>query len=144
MNSYINKITNSIDDFNLNVVVANVYEIYNLFFNHINKEVSNKTIKNNLINLIKILIPFTPHVAYECLEILGAKDIKSWKKNKKLILKEKINMAIQVNGKTRDVIEIEKGVNQNSVVKLCKNNDKIKNKIDDKSVKRIIFVKIEL
>ena len=31
MNSYVNKITKSINDFNLNVVVANVYEIYNLF-----------------------------------------------------------------------------------------------------------------
>ena len=28
MNSYVNKITKSINDFNLNVVVANVYEIY--------------------------------------------------------------------------------------------------------------------
>ena len=31
INSYINKITKSINNFNLNVVVANVYEIYNLF-----------------------------------------------------------------------------------------------------------------
>ena len=142
MNSYVNKITKSINDFNLNVVVANVYEIYNLFNNHLNKEVSNKSLKANLINLMKILIPFTPHIAYECLEMLEAKDNNSWPKvNTKLVLKEKINMAIQVNGKTRDVIEIEKGVSQNSVIKLCKNNDKIKNKIDDKSVKRIIFVK---
>ena len=142
MNSYVNKIKKSINDFNLNVVVANVYEIYNLFNNHINKEVSNKSLKANLINLMKILIPFTPHIAYECLEMLGTKDNRSWPKvDTKLVLKEKINMAIQVNGKTRDVIEIEKGINQNSVVKLCKNNDKIKNKIDDKSVKRIIFVK---
>ena len=37
MNSYINKITNSINDFNLNVVVANVYEIYNLFNDYLNK-----------------------------------------------------------------------------------------------------------
>ena len=34
MNSYINKITKSINNFNLNVVVANVYEIYNLFYDH--------------------------------------------------------------------------------------------------------------
>ena len=61
------------------------------------------------------------------------KDNRSWPKvDTKLVFKEKINMVIQVNGKTRDVIKIEKGVNQNSVVKLCKNNDKIKNKIDDK------------
>ena len=59
--------------------------------------------------------------------MLGTKDNRSWPKvDTKLVLKEKINMAIQVNGKTRDVIEIEKGVNQNSVVKLCKNNDKDK------------------
>ena len=38
MNSYLNKITKSINDFNLNVVVANVYEIYNLFNNHIDKK----------------------------------------------------------------------------------------------------------
>ena len=40
MNSYVNKITKSINNFNLNVVVANVYEIYNLFNDHLKKEVS--------------------------------------------------------------------------------------------------------
>ena len=142
MNSYVNKITKSINDFNLNVVVANVYEIYNLFNDHLNKEISNKSIKKNLINLIKILIPFTPHIAYECLEILGAKEIKNWPKiDTKLILKEKIKMAIQINGKTRDVIEIEKGINQISIEKLCKSNVKIKNKIMDKSNKKSYFCK---
>tara|TARA_A100000164_G_C21828431_1_gene734051 strand:- start:306 stop:1202 length:897 start_codon:yes stop_codon:yes gene_type:complete len=142
MNSYVNKITKSINDFNLNVVVANVYEIYNLFNDHINKEISNKNLKNNLTKLLKILIPFTPHMAYECLEMLGAKEVKSWPKiDTKLILEEKIKMAIQINGKTRDVIEIKKGVNQPSVEKICKNNIKIKDKITEKSVKKVIFVK---
>ena len=142
MNSYVNKITKSINDFNLNVVVANVYEIYNLFNSHLNKEISSKSLKNNLTNLMKILIPFTPHMAYECLEILGAKEVKSWPKiDTKLILKEKVKMAIQINGKTRDVIEIEKGLNQISVEKLCKNNFKIKDKILNKSINKIIFVK---
>tara|TARA_B100001057_G_scaffold444514_1_gene481477 strand:- start:4301 stop:6724 length:2424 start_codon:yes stop_codon:yes gene_type:complete len=142
MNSYVNKITKSINDFNLNVVVANVYEIYNLFNDHLNKEISNKSLRNNLVNLIKILIPFTPHIAYECLEMLGVKEVKSWPKiNTNLILKEKIKMAIQINGKTRDVIEIEKGTNQTSIEKLCKNNNKIKDKLNVKSIKKIIFVK---
>ena len=63
MNSYVNKITKSINNFNLNVVIANVYEIYNLFNEHLNKEISNKCLKNNFTNLMKILIPFTPHIA---------------------------------------------------------------------------------
>ena len=81
-------------------------------------------------------------MAYECLEMLGAKEVKSWPKiDTKLILEEKIKMAIQINGKTRDVIEIKKGVNQPSVEKICKNNIKIKDKITEKSVKKVIFVK---
>ena len=130
MNSYVNKITNSINNFNLNVVVANVYEIFNLFQIHLTKEVSNKCIKSNLIKLMKILVPFTPHIAYECLEMLEAKEIKIWPKvDAKLIQQEKIKMAIQINGKTRDVIEVEKGIAQKSVEKLCRENTKINNSI---------------
>ena len=142
MNSYINKITKSINSFNLNVVVANVYEIYNLFNDYLNKNISGKILKKNLSKLMKILIPFTPHMAYECLEMLGEKDIKNWPQvDTKLILKEKIKMAIQINGKTRDVIEIEKGINQVSVEKLCKSNLKVKEKLSNGSIKKIIFVK---
>jgi len=142
INSYVNRITKSINNFNLNVVVANVYEIYNLFNNHLNKDISNKTLKNNLSKLMKILIPFTPHMAYECLEMLGEKDVKNWPKiDTKLILKEKIKMAVQINGKTRDIIEVEKGINQVDIEKICKNNIKIKDKILTNSIKKVIFVK---
>ena len=142
INSYVNKITKSINNFNLNVVIANVYEIYNLFNNHLHKEISTECLKKNIIKMMQILIPFTPHMAYECLEMLGAKETKNWPEiNTKLILKEKIKMAIQINGKTRDVIEIEKGINQISVEKICKANNKIKDKILSKSIIKIIFVK---
>ncbi len=142
MNSYINKITKSINDFNLNVVVANVYEIYNLFQSHIAKEVSDSCLKINLIKLMKMLIPFTPHIAYECLEMLGAKEIKTWPKiDAKLIQQEKVKMAIQINGRTKEVIEIDRGVGQVSVEKICKNNAKVKNKILNQPINKIIFVK---
>ena len=142
MNSYVNKITKSINNFNLNVVVANVYEIYNLFNDHLSKDVSDKCLKNNFTNVMKMLIPFTPHIANECLELLGVEDIKSWPKiDTKLIQKEKIKIAIQINGKTKDVIDVDKGINQKTVEEICKNNDKIKSKIVGKPIKKIIFVK---
>ena len=59
----------------------------------------------------------------------------------KLIQKEKIKIAIQINGKTRDVIDVDKGINQKTVEEICKNNDKIKSKIVGKPIKKIIFVK---
>ena len=115
---------------------------YNLFNEHLNKEISNKCLKSNIKKLMKILIPFTPHMAYECLEMLDEKEIKSWPKiDPKLILKEKIQLAIQINGKTREVIEVEKDMNQTSVEKICRNNEKIKNKVSSESINKIIFVK---
>ena len=90
---------------------------------------------------MKILVPFTPHLAYECLEILNVKDIKNWPKiDSDLILKEKIKMAIQFNGKTREIIEVVKGVSQIEVINICKNITKIKEKTEETNIKKIIFV----
>ena len=50
-------------------------------------------------------------------------------------------MAIQINGKTRDIIEVVKGINQDEMVNLCKNITKIKIKIEKTNLKKIIFVK---
>ena len=142
INSFLNKVTSSIANFNLNVVVANVYEIYNLFNANIDKEISNECLKKNIVKLMKILMPFIPHLANECLEIYKIKDKNEWPiVDKKLILEEKIKLAVQINGKTRDVIEIKKDLNQNEVMKICKSKSKAKNKIFEKEIKKIIFVK---
>ena len=50
-------------------------------------------------------------------------------------------MVIQINGKTRDVFELEKGVKQIKKKKICKKNVKIKDKFKNKSIKKVIFVK---
>ena len=142
INSYINKITNLINDFNLNVVVANVYEMYNLFYEYLKKDVSNKCLKKCFTNLMKILIPFTPHLANECLEMLGNQKSKTWPKiDLSLIKKEKIKMAIQINGKTREIIDVVKGLSQEKIVEKCKKNEKINKKINQKKIIKIIFVK---
>ena len=74
--------------------------------------------------------------------MLEAKEIKTWPKvDTKLIQQEKIKIAIQINGRTRDVIEIEKGIEQTSVEKLCRENTKINAQLLRQSVDKIIFVK---
>ena len=58
---------------------------------------------------MKILIPFVPHLANECLEIHKIKDKNKWPSiDKKLILEEKIKLAVQINGKTRDLLKLKK------------------------------------
>ena len=62
------------------MVIANVYSIYNLFYSGTAAEISNQKLRENLLKLMTILIPFVPHLAHECLEQLGSKNINSWPK----------------------------------------------------------------
>jgi leucyl-tRNA synthetase len=141
-NNYILKITDLINNFQLNVVIANVYSIYNLFNSTLSDEVSNKCLKENFSKLMKILIPFVPHLAHECLEQLGAKDINVWPKiDRKLRLNEKIKIAIQINGKTKEIIEVRKDLDEKDVINECKKVKKINEYLVKNKVHKIIFVK---
>ena len=47
------------------------------------------------------MIPFTPHLAYECLEKLNCSNMETWPTVKKQDVQEDIKFAVQINGKTR-------------------------------------------
>ena len=141
-NNYIIKITNLINNFQLNVVVANIYSIYNLFNSALDQEISNKCIKDNFSRLMKILIPFVPHLAHECLEQLGSKDINIWPEvDNRLSLNEKIKIAIQINGKTKEVIEVKKDLDEKDIIHECKKIKKINDQLNKSKIKKTIFVK---
>ena len=89
---------------------------------------------------MKIMLPFTPHLALECLEKLGCDDTTNWPKINKNLSSE-IKVAVQVNGKTRDIIEIKKDLNEEEVNKIIYKNSKAKKYIENKKIKKTIFVK---
>ena len=91
---------------------------------------------------MKILNPFVPHLSHECLEQLGMKDINIWPKaDNNLTLDEKIKIAIQINGKTRTIIEVKKDLDEKNVINESKKNKKINDQLEKNEVKKIIFVK---
>ena len=131
-----------IDNFHLNVVVANIYSMQNLFTQSLGDEVSNECLKKNFINLMKILIPFIPHLANECLEHLGETEINDWPKiNNELILDEKVKIAIQINGKTKQIIEVKKDLNEKNAINESRKSEKIKKNLTDKKILKTIFIK---
>ena len=36
-------------------------------------KISNKNLKESIIKIMKLMVPFTPHIAYECLSNLNVK-----------------------------------------------------------------------
>jgi leucyl-tRNA synthetase len=141
-NNYILKITNSIENFQFNVVIANIYSVYSLLNTALEEKITNKCLKNNFTKLMKVLIPFVPHLAHECLEQLGEENTDIWPKiDGTLNTDEKIKIAIQINGKTREVIEVKKDSDEKNVINESKKNKKINEQLTKSEIKRIIFVK---
>jgi len=139
---YVYKINSSINNFQFNVAIAQFYEVYRYFNESIKLNVNNKILRSNIIKIMKLMIPFTPYLASECLLNLNCKDVNKWPKiNEKALNTAMINMVIQVNGKTRDVINIKKDLTEIELNKLIKNFPKADKHLNNKKVIKTIFVK---
>ncbi|MDA7715596.1 leucine--tRNA ligase, partial [Pelagibacteraceae bacterium] len=99
------KINRSIEEFKFNVSIAHFYEIYKIFHKNIDLEISNESLIKNITKTMKLMTPFAPHLSRECLEKLKCKTPDKWPEIKNDDFDE-IKFAIQVNGKTRDIITI--------------------------------------
>ncbi len=140
-NIFIKNVTNNINNFSYNKIVANFHEMYA----SLNKEISNKIEKNKLIeNYKKILItmsPVIPHFSKECLELIGEKERIQWPEiNEKILVENKKNFVVQINGKTREIIEAEKDISEENLLVKINESSKLKNYIEGKSIKKKIFI----
>ena len=144
LNLEIDKIVIEIDDsinhFKFNVSIAHFYEAYKILNSYLEIEVDNRSLTNNIIKIMKLMIPFTPHLAHECLEMLKCDSVNKWPLIKKNIIKE-IRFAVQINGKTRDIITIKKDLSEKEINLIIKENSKAKKFIKNKSIFKTIFVK---
>tara|TARA_B110000881_G_C18124651_1_gene293880 strand:- start:191 stop:511 length:321 start_codon:yes stop_codon:yes gene_type:complete len=95
----------------------------------------------NLNSFMKILLPFTPHLANECLTKLDDKQ-ETWPVvDKKFEVSQMINFVVQINGKTREVMELRKDLTEKEAIEISKKNDKIKKNLSGKNIIRTIFVR---
>ena len=140
VNSYVDKIDKSINDFRFNVSIALFYEVYKILNFYLEKKIGSNILKENIIKVMKQMTPFTPHLANECLELMKCKDVNTWPKIEKNSL-GKVKIAIQINGKTRDIISVKENINQQEINDLILKNSKAKKYIQGKKITKVIFVK---
>ena len=138
--NFINKIDTSIKNFRFNVCIAHFHQVYNFLKNNVESKLGNNVLKQNIIKIMKLMIPFTPHLSFECLDLFNCKTVNIWPEIKQDI-KEEINLAVQVNGKTRDIIKIIKDLLESDVNLLIRKKSKANKYIENKNIKKIIFVK---
>ena len=143
-NKLIEKYTFSLEKFNMNVLIAYLHETYNF----LTKEIENSDIKDLEENYSKILIlmsPVLPHLVEECLKDIQKNKSIAWPVAQKEYLEEKfVNIVIQVNGKKKSLIKIEKDLDEKILLESVKKDKKITNFLEKKSIFKHIIVKNKL
>ena len=144
-NKYIHKITGLIEKFQLNVAIATIYEAVRFFEENLNKNVKNQILLKTQANLMKVLMPFMPHLSCECISKIEGKDFYSkieWPKvEKSLLVEEEVIIVVQVNGKKRGLFSTKKDAAEEEVIDRAKKIENIEKNLKDKKIIKKIFVK---
>ena len=144
-NKLIQKITFNLEKFNYNVIVANIYETYNFLVKEIEKDYDSNMLKENYLKILILIMPVLPHVISEAFNDLNYKEKLEWPITDSKYLEEKfVNIVIQVNGKKKSLIKIEKDLEDKDVINKIKKDEKISNIISDKNLLKHIIVKNRL
>ena len=144
-NQIIAKITNNLEKFNYNVIIANMYEAYNYLINYIKKNTNIKNLEINYNKLLVCFLPVLPHFASECLDDVGKLGNISWPDyDNELLKSEEINFVVQINGKKRSILKVKKDTDESEVLKAIKSDSLTNKHLKNRNMKKIIFVKNRL
>ena len=139
-NQLINKITQNLEKFHYNVIIANFYEMYNFLIKEIDKPIKKEILIENYKKILILMNPFIPHFSNECLNTINENKI-SWPKiSKKDLIEEDINFVVQINGKKRAILKIKRDVVEKEILEIIKTNLEIEKFLKDQSIKKSIFV----
>ena len=91
--------------------------------------------------MMKLMTPFVPHLARECLDMFGCTSPHKWPIIDTSKTTSQIKFAIQINGKTRDILTVQKDISEKDITDIVMKNSKAKKHIENKKISKTIFVK---
>ncbi|MCF0110828.1 MAG: leucine--tRNA ligase [Erysipelotrichaceae bacterium] len=141
-NFMIKKVTEDIEALSFNTAISQMM----IFVNECYKQ--DKVNSDMLLNLVKVLSPFTPHVCEEMYHTLtGATTIayETWPTydQSKLVLNE-MEVVVQVNGKVRGKFTATVGCEQSVLEQKAMEIPTVQAQLEGKTVRKIIIVKGKL
>ena len=90
------------------------------------------------------MTPIVPHLAFECLDQLNIKKISWPNYDKTILIKDTINIVIQVNGKKRGLVKSKPGLSEDNLFEIIEKDEKLNKYFFEKDIKRKIYIKDKL
>ena len=139
-NQLIHKITQNLEKFHYNVIVANLHEMYNFFIREIENPIKTSVLIDNYKKILITMCPFIPHFANECLSNISQDEIKWPKIIKEELLEENINFVIQINGKKKGILKAKNNIDEKTLLKKIRENKETEKFIKEQKIRKTIFV----
>jgi leucyl-tRNA synthetase len=150
LNETIKKVTESIENnFRFNTSIASLMELTNSIQDYMEDNLINLNLLNDVFEkFILILAPFAPFLSEEMWERLGHKKsvhLMNWPSyDEKILQTEIVELIIEIDGKVRGRLIIDRDKEQKEIEKLVLDDFKIKKYLMDKKIKKIIYIKNKL
>ena len=139
----IKKVTEDFYRESLNTAVAALMEFVNDLYKLKLEGFSNDW-RFVLEDLLKMLVPFAPHISSELWQQLGNDDFiekSGWPKwNEELLKTDKIQIIVQVNGKLRGKIKVSANSEKDEILAIARAEDNVSKFLQDKEILKEIFI----
>jgi len=141
----IKQTTDDYDDFHFNKVVARIREFSNDLLNTDADDCAHPlVIREGIETIIRLLNPIAPHITEECWQLLGHDQLLAdmpWPKHiADLAAEDQVTIGVQVNGKLRGSITLDKQAVEDTAMTLAMEQDDIAKYLDDSDIKKVIYV----
>jgi len=149
-----------IGELGFNTAIARLMEFINYFEDFLksnpalNKKEDALCLLGMMLGFLKVLSIFAPHISDELFHILKKEfEEKEYEKTileenwvyvdglQKFTIEESLSIPVQINGKLRGEITIKRGAEEDEVLKLAMQNQKISKYLGGKQIKKVIFIK---
>jgi len=141
-NQFIKNVTTNIENFSYNKIIANFHETYSALNKIIFNKIEKKKLIENYKKILSVMSPIIPHFTSECIEMLNIKEDEiSWPKTNEAYLAEDIvKFIVQINGRTRKIIETKKNISEKELLLKIQTDIKLNNYLKTGSIQKKIFI----
>lgn len=145
----IKKVTEDVGErFNFNTAISAIMEFVNALYQYKDKVEKDKynvaLLKEAVENLIILLAPFVPHITEELWENIGGSGSvhkQKWPSyTEEALVKDEIEIVVQVNGKVKDRLVIPVGLDKQATEKAAMKSTKIQQLVEGKQVVKVIVI----
>ena len=136
------RVTEGLDTLSYNTSIAALMEFLNAL------RAVNCAERQIVKDLVVMLAPFAPHFAEECWEQLGRQgsvfDARWPTWDEGLTVEQRVEIPVQVNGKTRGRVHVPRGASEDVVVDAALVEDSVRRFTEGKEIRKRIYVKDRL